>query len=135
MAVNWFSETNALLTLNLIWLVINRSGRDHSNRYKNKIELKEWLNGDFYPRTFNGSWLSPNELVYKDQYDNLVVLKVTSDKIATTILVTNTTFVSISYYLSFFDLNWPQLVTFSMPTKLMITVSQLIASTYFCFKI
>jgi len=63
--------------------------------------LKEWLNGDFYPRAFNGSWLSSNELVFKDEYDNLVELKVTSDKVVTNILVTNTTFVSINNSLSF----------------------------------
>lgn len=89
------------MTLNLISFLLIGSGKDHPNKYRGKIELKEWLNGDFYPRAFNGSWLSSNELVFKDEYDNLVELKVTSDKVVTNILVTNTTFVSINNSLSF----------------------------------
>ncbi|XP_015793889.1 prolyl endopeptidase FAP isoform X2 [Tetranychus urticae] len=40
---------------------------------KDEIDLNDFINGAFYPRLFNGSWLTNNQLIFKDEEDNLVI--------------------------------------------------------------
>lgn len=90
------------------------AGEFGKNTKKDKILLEEIIHGVFSPRTFNGTFLSDTELLFRDSYGNLVIKtletsqssvspssssiplvrsqRLTSD---TSILVPNTTFVSI----------------------------------------
>jgi len=61
---------------------------------KEKILLDEIVYGVFAPRTFNGTWLSDNELMYRDFLGNLVIMNVSSPEEAPKIIVANYTFVS-----------------------------------------
>ncbi|XP_076624535.1 venom dipeptidyl peptidase 4 isoform X2 [Colletes latitarsis] len=42
------------------------------------ISLEEWLAGSLSPKSFNGTWISGNEILYRDEAGNLVIYKVTS---------------------------------------------------------
>lgn len=61
---------------------------------KEKILLDEIVYGVFAPRTFNGTWLSDDELMYRDSLGNLVVMNVSSSEEAPKMIVANYTFVS-----------------------------------------
>jgi len=59
---------------------------------KERILLDEIVYGVFAPRTFNGTWLSDNELMYRDSLGNLVIMNVSSPEEAPKIIVANYTF-------------------------------------------
>ncbi|XP_076681327.1 venom dipeptidyl peptidase 4 isoform X3 [Andrena cerasifolii] len=42
------------------------------------ISLEEWLAGSLSPKSFNGTWISGNEILYRDESGNLVIYNVTS---------------------------------------------------------
>ena len=64
---------------------------------KEKITLDDIIYGIFAPRTFNGSWITDDELLYRDSFGNLVVMNVSAPPYQEPkILVSNYTFVSIS---------------------------------------
>ncbi|XP_015439298.1 PREDICTED: prolyl endopeptidase FAP-like [Dufourea novaeangliae] len=42
------------------------------------ISLEEWLAGSLSPKSFNGTWISGNEILYRDETGNLVIYNVTS---------------------------------------------------------
>ncbi|XP_076294344.1 venom dipeptidyl peptidase 4 isoform X2 [Lasioglossum baleicum] len=42
------------------------------------ISLEEWLAGSLSPKSFNGMWMSGNEILYRDEAGNLVIYNVTS---------------------------------------------------------
>lgn len=61
---------------------------------KERVLLDEIVYGVFAPRTFNGTWLNDNELMYRDSLGNLVLMNVSSPEEAPKIIVANYTFVS-----------------------------------------
>ncbi|CAK9800503.1 Venom dipeptidyl peptidase 4 [Anthophora quadrimaculata] len=44
------------------------------------ISLEEWLAGSLSPKSFNGTWISGNEILYRDETGNLLIYNVTSRK-------------------------------------------------------
>ncbi|CAL7939159.1 unnamed protein product [Xylocopa violacea] len=44
------------------------------------ISLEEWLRGSLSPKSFNGTWISGNEILYRDETGNLLIYNVTSRK-------------------------------------------------------
>ncbi|XP_076230244.1 venom dipeptidyl peptidase 4 isoform X2 [Nomia melanderi] len=42
------------------------------------ISLEEWLAGSLSPKSFNGTWISGNEILYRDEAGDLVIYNVTS---------------------------------------------------------
>ncbi|XP_050596155.1 venom dipeptidyl peptidase 4 isoform X3 [Bombus affinis] len=44
------------------------------------ISLEEWLAGSLSPKSFNGTWISGNEILYRDEAGNLLIYNVTSRK-------------------------------------------------------
>ncbi|XP_076231045.1 venom dipeptidyl peptidase 4 [Calliopsis andreniformis] len=42
------------------------------------ISLEEWLAGSLSPKSFNGTWISGNEILYRDEMGNLVIYNVSS---------------------------------------------------------
>ncbi|XP_043503481.1 prolyl endopeptidase FAP-like [Polistes fuscatus] len=42
------------------------------------ISLEEWLAGSLSPKSFNATWLSGNEILYRDEIGNLVIYNVES---------------------------------------------------------
>lgn len=42
------------------------------------ISLEEWLAGSLSPKSFNGTWISGNEILYRDETGNLVIYNVSS---------------------------------------------------------
>jgi len=64
---------------------------------KEKIVLDEIIYGIFAPRTFNGTWLSDDELLYRDAFGNLVLMNVSEpdQEQQSKLLVSNYTLVSI----------------------------------------
>ncbi|XP_012141097.2 venom dipeptidyl peptidase 4 isoform X2 [Megachile rotundata] len=44
------------------------------------ISLEEWLAGSLSPKSFNGTWISGNEILYRDEAGNLLIYNVVSRK-------------------------------------------------------
>lgn len=44
------------------------------------ISLEEWLAGSLSPKSFNGTWITGNEILYRDEIGNLLIYNVTSRK-------------------------------------------------------
>ncbi|XP_050453784.1 venom dipeptidyl peptidase 4-like isoform X1 [Cataglyphis hispanica] len=42
------------------------------------ISLEEWLSGSLSPKSFNGTWISGNEILYRDEIGNLLIYNVSS---------------------------------------------------------
>ncbi|XP_076165408.1 venom dipeptidyl peptidase 4 isoform X2 [Ptiloglossa arizonensis] len=42
------------------------------------ISLEEWLRGSLSPKSFNGTWISGSEILFRDESGNLVIYNVTS---------------------------------------------------------
>ncbi|XP_053209557.1 dipeptidyl peptidase 4-like isoform X2 [Panonychus citri] len=59
---------------------------------KDEIDLNDYINGAFYPRLFNGSWLTNDQLIYKDEDDNLVTWNINQNT------STRETFVPASFF-------------------------------------
>jgi hypothetical protein len=69
---------------------------------KEKIILDEIIYGIFAPRSFNGTWISDDELLYRDSFGNLALMNVSAPiNQEQKILVSNYTFVSVQYALLF----------------------------------
>ncbi|XP_043250210.1 venom dipeptidyl peptidase 4-like isoform X2 [Colletes gigas] len=54
------------------------------------ISLEEWLAGSLSPKSFNGTWISGNEILYRDEAENLVIYNVTSREPKIILNTTNT---------------------------------------------
>lgn len=65
---------------------------------KEKITLDEIIYGFFAPKTFNGSWISDDELLYRDAFGNLAIMNLSAPlHEEPKILVSNITFVSTTH--------------------------------------
>ncbi|XP_074601842.1 prolyl endopeptidase FAP-like [Brevipalpus obovatus] len=64
----------------------------HKRSRKNEIEMNDFLSGEFYPRQFNGTWLSGKELMYRDEINNLLIWNVDQNISSSQQLVSNTVF-------------------------------------------
>jgi len=53
---------------------LSSKGQIGNKEKKEKILIEEIIHGLFSPRGYNGTWISDNELMYRDFYGNLVVL-------------------------------------------------------------
>ncbi|XP_070531389.1 venom dipeptidyl peptidase 4 isoform X6 [Cardiocondyla obscurior] len=42
------------------------------------ISLEEWLSGSLSPKSFNGTWISGDEILYRDEIGNLLIYNVSS---------------------------------------------------------
>lgn len=42
------------------------------------ISLEEWLSGSLSPKSFNGTWISGDEILYRDEIGNLMIYNVSS---------------------------------------------------------
>lgn len=43
------------------------------------ISLEEWLSGSLSPKSFNGTWISGDEILYRDETGNLLIYNVSSN--------------------------------------------------------
>ena len=70
------------------------SGKFEVKADKEKLKLDQVLQGVFSPSSFNGSWISDHELIYRDISGNLVLLDLNYENLLPKILVHNLVFVS-----------------------------------------
>lgn len=53
------------------------------------ITLEEWLGGSLSTKSFNGTWLSDDEIIYRDESGNLKIYNVSSETSRTVMEITN----------------------------------------------
>ncbi|XP_067137399.1 A-type potassium channel modulatory protein DPP6-like isoform X2 [Centruroides vittatus] len=93
---NWRGICIALLVIAIVCSLIVTAiflltpGFENPRVINPRFTLEEIISGDLEPRYFNGTWISGEELVFRDFYGNLVVYNV--EKRDKTILMPNPTF-------------------------------------------
>lgn len=74
-----------------VWI----EGKFEIKAFKEKLKLEQVLSSTFSAAPFNGSWISDDELIFRDASGHLVKLDLNSKPIKPQILVHNLVFVSI----------------------------------------
>lgn len=86
--------------LAIVAIVLLLTGGDDDGEVDTPVQdtlnLEDYLNGKFSPRTFNGTWTSGSELLYTDSEDNLVLLNL--DNSTSKILLDSTENVQIAAF-------------------------------------
>ncbi|KAK0080428.1 hypothetical protein PV325_013967, partial [Microctonus aethiopoides] len=63
----------ALLIATIILLTVNRDTKTSQASTASSITLEQWLNGWVSTKSFNGTWLSDDEILYRDLHGNIVI--------------------------------------------------------------
>ncbi|XP_054009789.1 venom dipeptidyl peptidase 4-like isoform X2 [Hylaeus anthracinus] len=64
------------------------------------ISLEEWLRGSLSPKSFNGTWISGNEILFSDETGYLLIYNVTSKKRLVLNTFSSTVYSSFDYQVS-----------------------------------
>ncbi|CAD6227686.1 GSCOCG00001366001-RA-CDS [Cotesia congregata] len=78
----------------LITAIILLTGRPESGSARttttaSSITLEEWLGGWLSAKSFNGTWLSDDEILYQDEMGNLMIYNVNADESKLVLPITN----------------------------------------------
>ncbi|XP_024940697.1 inactive dipeptidyl peptidase 10-like isoform X2 [Cephus cinctus] len=84
----------ALVITAIIYLVGHSESADKQTPVKDGLTLEEWLSGSLSTNSFNGTWLSDEEILYMDESRNLKIHNVTSNSSTIVLETTNSALAS-----------------------------------------